>query len=70
MFKFPAAQIENMDYKNSILTITLKVENFTILKEIGQKLNEDGFNVKQENAVSQNNAVQARLILQKGSNSR
>jgi general secretion pathway protein L len=64
--KFPAAQIESLDFKNSMVTTTLKVDNFTVLKEIGQKLEQDGFTVKQENAVSQNNKVQARLILQKG----
>jgi type II secretory pathway component PulL len=66
MTTFPNAQIENIDYKNSTLTLTLHVENFTVLKEIGQKLEQQGFLVKQENAVTQNNQVQATLILQKG----
>ena len=64
--KTPNAQIETLDYKNGVLTITLKVENFTLLKELGQNLDQQGFIVKQENAVSQNNAVISRLILQKG----
>ena len=64
--KIPNIKLQKLDFNNDQLRINIQADTFERLKDLNQALLALGLNVTQEKASTQDNKVEASLLLKRG----